>query len=100
MGATSVNHYKSTAFDNIEPLFVAKYGPPDKSEVQEIESVTGVKYQSREERWMRDSRIVSLSERGGAGKVDRMSIVILTGEYSSFVEKMKKEKLKNDGKRL
>jgi hypothetical protein len=29
-----------------------------------------------------------------------MSIVILTGEYSSFVEKMKKEKLKNDGKRL
>ncbi|HEU5094011.1 MAG TPA: hypothetical protein VFT77_02595, partial [Reyranella sp.] len=63
-------------------------------------SVTGVKYQSREERWMRDSRIVSLSERGGAGKVDRMSIVILTGEYSSFVEKMKKEKLKNDGKRL
>ncbi len=88
------------AFDKLEPLFVAKYGPPDKTGIEKIKSVMGVEYQSREEKWMRGSVLLTFSERGGEGKVDQMAIVILTSEYLSFADRMKKKDVEDAGKRL
>jgi hypothetical protein len=94
------NEYKSIAFDKLEPMFVSKYGQPDGATVGTIKSVAGLEYQSREEKWTRGAAILSLSERGGARKVDQMSIVIVNGEYGSFALEMKEKELRDAGKRL
>jgi len=88
----------SVAFDGVSRALSAKYGQPDKKDVEEVQNRAGAKFTNIILYWKRDGATLRLSKYSES--VDTSSYSLTSDDYWAEVEKRRAERVRSSAKSL